>query len=202
MAGAMLQKLPSHFDQFNENFLLIFDDSGDYAQYVMTKQFAVAKHTGEFCRFQNCKYHILLYNDSSGGLDTLLKLVSQFTFTYYEVDSLYGMFKYYITCESEIESQGQLLQELKDAVRYNRLYPHMETRPSILRKRLLRKKRKLHRREVKTKNIGVQSPENSLYTRIDSILKGNSALDFMRIIDCMIDSHGAIDSQHIVFYFK
>ena len=203
MASAMLERLPSYFDQFNDGCLLLFSDAEDYRLLAVTDDFAVSKHSGEFCRFQNCKLHILIYKSNhEDASEFILNSLSHLTFTYYNVDALYGMYKYFISSESFITSQGELMDNLRNAVRYNRCHPHMEIRPSVLKKRLSRKKRKLHRREVRNKSIGTQTMEKSLYTRIDSILQSRASHDFMRMVDCMLDEHGFVESNFISFHCK
>ena len=99
-------------------------------------------------------------------------------------------------------NDSQHMKYLYNAVRYNRSHPHMEIRPSILMKKLLRKKRKLHRREVKSRSIGSQTAIKRLQCRIDKILDGDMAVDFMRIVDCMLDVHGDVQSEHVSFLCK
>ncbi len=76
--------------------------------------------------------------------DFIVKKNSQLSFTYFTVDAWYGMVRYFISGDHFILCQGQVMESLQSAVRYNRFHPHMDSRPSVLKKRLLRKKTKFH----------------------------------------------------------
>ena len=202
MAGAVTELLPIHFDQFNNKCLLVFTESDDYKKFLFTNEYAISKHSGVFCQFSNCKYHILLYSPESADAEIILNSLASITFTYINVDSLYGLYKHFIFLETLIYEQGLLMQKLQSAVRYNRKHPYMDPQPSVLKKRILRKRRRIHRREINTKTIGTQTFDHDLSRRIETILHGSLALDFIRIVDCMLDRNGSIDSGNINFVCK
>lgn len=200
MAGAMMNYLPSYFDSFNEFSLLIFSDTDNYQQFTTTLEveYTVSKHTSDFCTLRNCKYHILLYSTTK-IVDYMASHLSQITFMYYMIDALYGTYKYFIAGESIVTSEGALMTQLRNAVKYNRFHPHMEVRPSVLKKRLIRKKRRLHKRHIKSKSISTQTSEKVFAGRVESILRSDLAFEFMRIVDCLVDRHGSVESRNISF---
>ena len=136
-----MECLPSHFEKYNDRALFIFSDASDYQSFLVTDQYAVSKHSTDFCKFANCKYHIMLYSSNLDSGDSIIKkYLKHLTFTYFEVDAFYGLYKYFIVGESFILLHGDIMEAIQKAARYNRFHPHMELRPSILKKRLLRKK--------------------------------------------------------------
>ena len=201
MAGAMFERLPSYFDQFNDQSLLIFTSSDTHNQFLVTDSFAVSKHTDEMCQSRTCQYHILLHT-TDGIENFILKKLSQLSFNYSTVDALYGMFKYYISGDQLIACQGQVMESLQSAVRYNRFHPHMDSRPSVLKKRLLRKKTKFHSCDTKCKTLGTQTSKQSFTCRVDTILKGDFAAEFLQIVDFLIDQHGNVESKKLSFFCK
>ncbi len=46
---------------------------------------------------------------------------------------------------------------------------------------------------------GTQTPTNGLQTRIDRIVSGRHALDFIRIVDCLADNFGHVNSKQVIF---
>ena len=199
MAGAVTSLLPSYFDKFNNHCILIFTDSDNYQQFTVSGTYAVSNHNGVFCRFQNCKHHILLYSEV---IDTVVKSLASLTFFQMTVDSLYGIYKHFIAQENFITSEGELMQDIQKALKYNRCHPYMDQRPSVLRKKLIRKTRRLHRRETNNKDIGTQTVARSFNTRIQKILESSYGYDLLQIVDSMIDGNGVVNSPLLSFYVK
>lgn len=190
----MLQKQPSHFNKFNQDCLFITTDQ-NYLPFLVTEEFVVAEHNS-FCTSQNCKYHILLYSESP-----YMEKLTNLLFSFLKVDTLYFTFKFYFA-ENIIISKGVMVQTISDAVRYNKVHKYMEHRPSIIKKRLLRKTAKTHSPVLKRKNISIQTPRNTFMERIATVMESPAAIDLVRIVDCLIDTYGFINNDRINFYYK
>ena len=163
MAGRMFDFQPDFFTKYDEGCLFIFAESENYSEYLVTEQFAIARHCGVQCKYERCKYHVMLYSNS---LEDTWKILKEKTFKYHIVDATYAYYKFYILNGSMIESTGDIMDSLYKAVMYNRTHPSLDTRPSVLRKRLHRKKRKVHYKLLNIKSIAMQTIENSLSSRI------------------------------------
>ena len=192
----MLLKSPLHFDQFNKECLFISTDIS-YLKFLITPTFLVAEHDSSFCFSQNCKFHILLHSETP-----FMEKLADLQFSFLNVDSLYFLFKFYFSKDKIILSKGLLVEMLTDAVKYNNNHKFMEQRPSVAKKRLLRKTFKNHMSTRKQRTIATQTPKNMFLERITAVIKSSFALDLMRIVDCLLDSHGQINNKQITFYCK
>lgn len=199
MAAAMFHQLPGYFSTFDDQCLFIFAETDDFTQFLVCECFAVSEHCGDFCKYDKCKFHILLFGEHLHGI--LLKL-SHISYKYHFVDATYAYFKLFIMNGKHVQSKGDLMNKLQHAVRYNRIHPHMDIRPSVLRKRLARKIRKFHRVVTNTRSTTVQTVESGLQKRIQTILSGQFTLDFLKIIDCLCDGSGQLESKLVKFYIK
>ncbi len=63
MAQAQLEVLPSYVEQYKNNFLFVFYTGTDYSRFLLTREYAIAEHSGDFCCQPQCLYHILLYDE-------------------------------------------------------------------------------------------------------------------------------------------
>ena len=199
MAGSMMDFQPNFFKQYDECCLFIFAETENYSQFLISEQYAIAPHCTMQCKYERCKYHILLYHQSH---DELWKLLRDKSFKYHNVDATYAYYKYYVHNGTIIESKGTIMEKLHKSVIYNRTHPCYEFQPSVTRKRMLRKKRKVHHPIINSRSVGLQTVESSLNNRIHTILRGKRAYDFMRMIDCFIDGHGSVGTQYVHFFIK
>ena len=55
---------------------------------------------------------------------------------------------------------------------------------------------------MKNKSVAIQTMDKTFYVRVEAILQGELSADLYRIIDCMTDRHGQVDSSEISFFFK
>ncbi len=60
MAQAQLEVLPSYFEQYKNNFLFVFYTGTDYSKFLLTREYAIAEHSGDFCCHPECLYHIFI----------------------------------------------------------------------------------------------------------------------------------------------
>ena len=192
----MLLKSPQHFEQFNQGSLFITTNES-YLPFLITDTFIVAEHDSSFCESQNCKHHILLHSEHD-----FMEKLANLQFSFLKVDSLYFVFKFYFSTEKIILSKGNLISMLTNAIKYNSVHKFMEQRPIVEKKRLLRKTLKTHLSTQKFRNTATQTPRNTFLERIGTIMKGSSAIDFMNIVDCLLVSHGQINTDRVFFYCK
>ncbi len=199
MVTAQLEQLPSAFTRFDGSSLLIFSESERYSHFLVTEDYAVTEHYGDVCKHNKCLYHIFLHGNNT---EDILPLLKDYTFKYQLVDATYAYFKYYMMNDKILDRCGPLTEKLYRAVIYNRTRPHMELRPSILRKRLKRKVCKTHKQIGICKSVATQTYDKSLDKRIESILRSKMALELHQIIDCMIDGHGSVNTSRLYFHIK
>ncbi len=199
MAGSMLDRHPSTFDNFNNKCILIFLERDNYKDLLISDQYAVSSHDSVFCVHDKCRFHVLLYADD---MDDLFNTLRDKSFKYQHAECLYGYYKYYIANGQLILKRGHIMDKLAQAVTYNSKYPHMEVQHGVLRKKIKRKMRKSHRPILSSKSIAVQTVDSTLNARIDQVLRGKLALDFLNILDCFVDGNGCVESKNVSFYCK
>ena len=100
---------------------------------------AVSTHNS-YCSLENCEFHILLIGSS---FDQILQRLSNFNFTYRNIDCLYTLYKYSFY-SNVISSTGEVFKQLDRAVHHNLKWKGAEEMASVAKKRLLRKKSKCH----------------------------------------------------------
>lgn len=200
MAQALYDNfMPQAFQQYQDNSLLVFIDGAYYNEYLVTEQYAVAKHHSG-CQIPNCTYHILLYSENKQNSDILNDL-SGLQFRYFEVDDFHGHYTYQIH-EHQVIKKGYVMEKVEKSVEYLREHPKLIHQPSVIRKRVFRKKTKLHRKNHLTKNISTQTINQGLQSRIDHVMNGPYAHDFMQMIDCLYDKHGFVISNKVYFFVR
>ena len=122
------------------------------------------------CTVPICKYHILLIavkdnNDLMQKLDT-------FSFTYQLVECLYSILKYRFDGKI-VNKNGQVLDNIERAVRFNQRRKTVERMSSIAKKRLLRKKNKRHLLNSLQKTISTQTSGSILQTGLKKLKRLN-----------------------------
>ena len=135
MAAIMLQTIPSFYTKLSEKSLFISVNT--YEKYIVCKDYCIAHHDEKTCFLPSCKYHILLL----GNVEELLKKLDTFCFTYQHVDCLYTLFKYRFSGKV-IAKRGQVFDNVQRAVDFNQRNKGLDRKPSLAKKRLLRKKTK------------------------------------------------------------
>lgn len=104
--------------------------------------------------------------------------------------------------EENVEEEG-FFNKLNRAFTYNTTNQWFETRrPSVIRKRLLKKVHRVHRPERGQKSVGVQTVSRSFSNRVEALEKSKYALDLLRMVDCMMDGVGCVESSLISFHCK
>ena len=135
MAAVMLQVIPSIYSNYSQNSLFISADT--YKEFIVSKEYCVARHDDKMCFLPNCRYHIIL----KGNNKELLQKLDAFCSNYQHVDCLYTVFKYRLSGKMVVKS-GELFDSLQSAVHFNQQNRGNEKMLSIAKKRLLRKSTK------------------------------------------------------------
>ena len=74
-----------------------------YENFIVSKEYCIARHGDKICFLPNCRYHIILI----GNIKELLQQLDAFCFNYQHVDCLYTIFKYRFSDKIVIK-KGQL----------------------------------------------------------------------------------------------
>ena len=136
-ADVMLQVIPSFYTNYSKTS--VFFSAQTYENYIVSKEYCIARHDDKMCFLPKCSYHIMLI----GNIKELLQKLDAFCFNYQQVDCLYTFFKYRFIGKIFIKS-GKVVDNLQRAVHFNQQNRAVERMPSIAEKRLLRKKYKKH----------------------------------------------------------
>ena len=120
----------------------------------------------------NCKFHVLLIGSS---FDQILKRLSNFHFTYQVIDCLYTLYEYGFYSNA-ISSTGEVFNQLDRAVHH-----------------YLCSNQKL----ASTQTIG--SP---FLERVRKVQNSKYEHDLLKMIDCLIDGYGFVNSDHVNFSLK
>ena len=134
MAAIMLQTIPSFYKKVSEKKSLCFCKNIHYLERLLHRP---SRQQDFF--LPACKYHIILL----GNVEDILKKLDTFCFTYQHVDCLYTLFKYRFSAKVIVKS-GQVFDNVQRAVDFNHRNNGVDRKPSIAKKRFLRKKYKCH----------------------------------------------------------
>ena len=137
MAAVLLQMIPSFYTNFSQNTMFVFANT--YKNYSMSEKDCIVLHDDKVCFLPNCRYHIILIGD----IKELLQKLDAFSFNYQHVDCLYTVFRYRFSGKIFVKS-GQRFDIVQKAVHFNHQSNGVDRKSSIAKKRLLRKKHKIH----------------------------------------------------------
>ena len=197
MAGIMCQVLPSYFNNLSSKCLFISISIETFTQYLVTEQYCVARHNN-FCPIENCKSHIILISDS---VEDILEKLDNYFYTYQTVDCLYTLFKHQFY-NTLVVRKGNVFNQLVTAIKHNSDLKCVEKMPSIAKKRLARKRFKQHFMRSGQQSVSTQTLGSVFMDRVHSIRNSKYEADFLKIIDCLLDGHGSIDSANMTFELK
>ena len=144
-----------------------------------------------------CKYHIVLLGD----VQELLKKLDSFCFTYQHVDCLYTLFKYRFSGKV-IAKSVQVFDNVQQAVDFIHRNKGVDRKPSVAKKRLLRKKYKKHFFSSFQKTKTTQTSNSVFAERIEKVRKTKFELELIKTVDCFFDGHANYDSNLESFKFK
>ena len=193
---------PEYYLPLSKNSLLIFSEDYIVDHFLIATDFAVSPHKA-VCQLNNeCKHHVLLFCNVRSQ-QQLLDELKEYQFRYIEVDDLYSYYRFLIHGE-EIKIHGGIITKLKDGVDWAQLHPSILKQPSVLQKKVARKRVKLHTRADNNnrKSSSTQTIEQSFNKRIQSVMEGPYAMEFARILDCLYDRHGEVKTHKLEFFIK
>ena len=72
MAAVMLQVIPSFYKIYSKNSLFIFANT--FEDFIVGKEYCIARHDDKMCFLPNCRYHIIL----KGNIQELLQKLDTF----------------------------------------------------------------------------------------------------------------------------
>ena len=195
MAAIMLQTIPSFYTKLSKRSLFI--SANTYEKYIICKDYCIPHHDDKTCFLPSCKYHILLL----ANVEELLKRLDTFCYTYQHVDCLFTLFKYRFS-GNVIAKSGKVFDNVQQADDFNQRNKGVDRKPSIAKKRLLRKKYKKHLFSSFQKTKSTQTGGSVFAERIEEVRKTKFELDLIKIVDCFLDGHGKYDSNLVSFKIK
>ena len=153
----------------------------------MSKEYCIFRHDDKMCFLLNCTYDNILL----GNVDELLNKLDTFCFTYQHVDCLYTLIKYRFSGKVIAKSR-QVFDNVQRAVDFNHRNKGVDRRPSIGKKRLLRKTYKKHLFSSFSKTKNTQTHGSVFAERIEKVKKTKFDLKLIKTVDCFLDGHGFI----------
>ena len=156
--------------------------------YTICREYCVAAHDPAFWRLKNCKFHLLLIADKD--LNDLLVKLDRVCFTYQHVECFYTLFEFKFS-GNFLEKIGELFDSGERVVLFNKVNKGVDKMPSIVKKRLLRKKFKKHMLTSVQRSISVQTNVSVFVERVESVgRKTEFDPELMKIIDCFLAGYG------------
>ena len=164
---------PPYFDRFNTNsILMLVNHIPSEHPLSSVNQYVISAHSESICSAKYCNFHILVVQ--ADDVDTTELLASfQHKILYQPVDCLFTCFSHYFN--KILKSKGDIIDKLREACSFhqNLKYPIL-SRPSVARKRLLRKRFK-------------QYPKGSRNNQTPNCVKFNGK--FLLQIEYLLNSH-------------
>ena len=165
-----------------------------YEKFIVTQDYCVSNHSS-FCPVENCKFHLVLIGSL---LDQILQRFDKYHFTYQIFHCIYTLYKYRFY-SNIISSRGEVFNQLNSAVENNLKCRIPEKLPSVAKKRLLRKKFKRHYLSSAQKLASTQTLGSDFLERIRKVQNLKYETELMKIVDCLIDGYGTVNSERINF---
>ena len=178
MAAAVCQALPSFFSEYCQKSLFNSVSSEFYEKHIVTNNFCVSTHN-TYCSLKNCKFHILL---NCSSFDQILQRLGNFHFTYQIIDCLYTLYKYRFY-SNVISSIREVFNQLDRAVHHNLNWKGAEKKPSVVKKRLLRKTFKRQYLCSNQKLASTQTIGSAYLERVRQVQNSNYEHDLLKIFD-------------------
>ena len=195
MAAVMLQLIASFYTNYSKNILFI--SVNVFEKCIVSTEYCFARQDDKMCFLPNCRYQIILIDNSK----ELLQKVDAFCFKYQHVDCLYTLFMYRFRSKIDVTS-GQLFDNVQRAVHFNHQNRGVDRMPSIVNKRLLRKRYKNYLLSSSQKIKSMQTSGSVFADRIEQTKKVKFEIELMIIFDCFLDGHGKYTSNLVCFNMK
>ena len=193
----MCQFLLSFYLDYCIKSLFISVFSNFYEKYKITRDFCVSTHNS-LCSLENCKFHLVLIGKF---LSQILQRLYKNVYIYEEIDCLYTLFQH-VFYSSFVTSSGEIFIQLSRAVQHNLRWKGAEKKPSIAKKRLIRKKLKRHYLCSNQKLASTQTLGSAFLVRNRKLQNTKYESDFFKIADCFVDFHGSVHSDYVSFVMK
>ena len=175
----------------------LFFAANTYEKNIVCKDYCIAHHNDNTCFLPACKYHIVLL----GNVQELLKNLDTFCFTNQHVDCLYTLFKYRFSGKV-IAKSGQVFDNAQRAVDFNHRNKGGDRKPSIAKKRLLRKKYNKQLFSLFQKTKTTQTSGSVFTERNERVKKTKFEIELLKIVDCFPNGHGNFESNLVSFEIK
>ena len=117
------------------------------------------------------------------------------------MDCLYTLFKYRFSGKF-IANSGKVFDNVQRAVDFNQTNKGMDRKPSLAKKRLLRKNYKKHLFSSFQKTKSMQTGGSVFAERIEKVKKTKFELDLFKFVDCFLDGYGNCDNNLVTFKIK
>ena len=195
MAAVMLQVIPSFYTNYSKNSLFICANT--YENFIVSKEYRIARHDEKMCFLFNCRYDNFLV----GNIEDLLQKLAVFCFNYQQVDCLYTIFKYRFSGKIVVKC-WKLFDNLQRAVHFNQQNRGVDRMTSIAKKRLLRKKYKKYLLSSFRKTKSTQTSGSVFADRNEQVKETNFELELIKFVDCYLDGHGNYTSSLVSFIIK
>ena len=151
----------------------LFISANTYEKYISSKEYCIARRNDKMCFLLNCRYHIIL----KGNIKDLQQKLNAFCFNYEHVDCLYTLFKYRVRGKIVVKS-GQLFDNLRRPVDFNKQNRGVDRMRSIAKKRLSRKKYKKRLLSCFQKTKSTQTNGSMFADRIVQVKKTKLELEW------------------------
>ena len=165
--------------------------------FFVSKEYCFARHDDKMCFLPKCRYHNILI----GNIKELLQNLDAFCFNYQHVDCVYTLFKYRLSGKIVVKS-GLLFHNLQRVVHFNQQNRGVDRMPSIVKKRLSRKKYKKHLLRSLQKTKLTQTSRSVFADRIEQGKKNKFEKALIKFVDCFLDGYGKYSSSLVSFKIK
>ena len=192
MAAVMLQVIPSFIAKFSKNS--IFNFVKTFVNYIVSKDYCIAKHDAKICLSHICRYHNLLL----GNFEELLQKLDPLCFTFQHVECLYTLVRYQFSGKLVVKCV-QVFDDVQKAVYFNQRNRGVDRMPSIPKKRLSRKKQRKHFLSFIQKTNLTQTSGSVFAERIEQIKKTKNEHQPVKIADCFLDGYGCYSGNLVTF---
>ena len=99
MAAVLSQEMLSFFKNYSKNSLVV--SANTYENYIVSKEYRIARHGDKMCFLHNCICQIFLI----GNIKELLPKMDAFCLNYQHVNCLYTFFKYRFSGKIIVKSE-------------------------------------------------------------------------------------------------
>ena len=143
---------------------------------------------------ENCKFHLVLIGSS---LNQILQRLDKYHFTYQIVDCIYTLnkFRFY---SNIISSRGENFNQLNCAVEHN-LKCRIPKNYLVLQRNVCYEKNSKDIISVLLRSLRPLRLLDQLFGKDSKTQNSKNETDFLKIVDCFIDSYRAVNSERVNF---